>query len=272
VARKILLINLLLLMGVAGLSYHLVEAWEAFESQRNLAAILASAERQLGPAEEPAVTAAPPEVQLPDLSVISERDLFRPERRPPAEVPADTAVVEAPKFPKRPQMQGASEVNGERRALLTIYDTPKSPGDLRQVAKGDLVQGYTVTDITDTTVVLQWNDVREVIDMFDAEPGAPQPQVQAARKGVSVNIIRVGTKHAAVETSSSEEAQTERASQAGSPVPPAAAPARRVLPDRRSAQQRRGTPGSQETLIQSLVGVPRPVAPAETPTPAPENP
>ncbi len=269
-ARKILLLNLVLLLGVAGLSYHLVGTWRSFESTRNLATILAAAERQLGATQTAGVTAGPPPAELPDLTVIAERDLFRPERRPPSEDPAAATVVEAPKFPKRPQMQGVSEANGVRRALLTIYDTPKSTGDLRQVAKGDQVQGYTVVDITDTTVVLQWNDVKETIDMFDTEPGAPQPQAQAARKGASVNIIRVGTKHAAVETSSPEEAQAERGAQPGTAVAPVSAPARRVLPDRRSAQRRAA--GNQEAVIQGLVGVPRPVAPAESPAPGPESP
>lgn len=266
------MVNLLLLAGVLVLSYHLVGAWEAFEEERNLPSILERAERQAAAAEEPPLVGGPSQAVLPDLAVIGERDLFRPERRPPAVDSAPAAIVEAPKFPKRPQMQGASQAGGEMRALLTIFDTPKSTGDLRQVSLGDQVQGYQVMEITNTTVVLQWNDVREVIDMFDTEPGRVQPQAQA-RRGASVTIVRIGRKYAAVETSSTEEAPSERtagAAPAQAPARPAgtSAGARRALPDRGAAQRRAaGMPAQEQPLIQGLVGVPRPATPVDSPVP-----
>lgn len=276
-AKKIVFVNVLLLACVLALAYHLVGAWEEFESQRNLKSILARAEGHAVGADEAPIGNVASSAVLPDLAVIGERDLFRPERRPPSSEPTAPVVVEAPKFPKRPQMQGASQVGGDWRALLTVFDSNRAQGDLRQVGMGDQVQGYQVTEITDTTVVLQWNDVREVIDMFDTEPGARPPAAPARRGGTSITVVRIGSKPAAVETSSTEQSTASGDNQAAN-RPAGAGGVRRNQPDR-AAQRRVGAPmaapapvpGQEQPLLQGLVGVgaPRPAAPVEN---APDNP
>jgi hypothetical protein len=113
----------------------------------------------------------------------------------------------APEFPKKPQMNGASTIGGQLSAFLTIFSNAKSNGESKSVVLGDDVQGYTVSEITDTTVTLKWNDVTELIDMADNEPLAPSQR--GPQKMASVNIIRIGSALAAVETNTAEDDKTE---------------------------------------------------------------
>jgi hypothetical protein len=77
------------------------------------------------------------------------------------------------------------------------------------VGLGENVQGYQVAEIGDTTLTLQWNDYREIIDLLDAEPKA---RIAAApgRGRSAVNIIRIGSKAAAVETGNGDRGAEER--------------------------------------------------------------
>jgi hypothetical protein len=141
-----------------------------------------------------------------DFFVIAERDLFSPERRLASELDEDATVQEAPEFPKRPQMHGSTTIGGEQRAFLTLFDSAKSTGTPRIVGLGENVQEYTVAEITSTTVTLRWNDHVEVIDILDSEPA--QQTAPAASRAAAVNIIRIGSHHAAVETTAPDESES----------------------------------------------------------------
>jgi hypothetical protein len=206
-ARRILFINILLLSVLAFGAYQFISSWESFQSQNNLKTILAQATRG---AEQgvPSADLAEQEELEHDFFVISERDLFSPERRSAAVDEEAETEEEAPQFPKRPEMNGMQIVSGESRALLTVFDSPKdATGEARVVRVGDIVQGYVVTEMTDTTVTLTWNDQDELIDMLDSTPTANAGP--AAPKVAALNIIRIGSRHAAVETSSPETAAQE---------------------------------------------------------------
>jgi hypothetical protein len=137
-----------------------------------------------------------------DFFVVAEKDLFSPERRPAAEGEGQAAVEQAPEFPKRPKMTGVTERGGERLALLTTYESKKDQGRTEEVGIGAMVQGYAVTEITDTTLTLTWNDQDVVIDMLDSEPS--KPVARAPAKVAALNIIRIGSKVAAVESTAPE--------------------------------------------------------------------
>jgi hypothetical protein len=205
-ARRILILNLALLTGVALASYELVTAWRDFEESRNLERILRESEGRLGEAEihPPGVPAE--ESLLHDFFVIGERDLFSPDRRPEPIEQEAVVVEQAPSFPKRPQLRGLTEANGEMRAALTVFNDPRAEGESRIVGVGEFVQGYVVSQISDTAVTLRWNDVQEVIGFFDSDDGAPRG-APAARRGAAVNIIRIGSQVAAVETTTPESAE-----------------------------------------------------------------
>jgi len=205
--RRLLFLNLLLVAGIGICAQQLLSGWQSFQSEQSVNLMIEDASRVAGGGAVPVGDLAGDEVLSHDFFVIAERDLFSPERRLASESDADASVVEVPEFPKRPQMHGATTIGGEQKAFLTLFDSPKSTGSPRIVGLGETVQEYAVAEITGTTVTLRWNDHVEIIDMMDAEPA--QKAAPAATKMAAVNIIRIGSRHAAVETTTPDEPEQE---------------------------------------------------------------
>jgi hypothetical protein len=206
-ARRILMINIALLTGLTLASYEFVTSWREFEESRNLERILRESETRLGQAEIEGPRVPAEETLVHDFFVIGDRDLFSPDRRPEPIEQAEVVVEQAPTFPKRPQLRGLTEVNGEIRAALTVFSDPRSEGESRVVGVGDFVQGYVVSHISDTAVTLRWNDLQEVIDLFDSDNAAPRG-APAPRRMAAVNIVRIGSAVAAVETTTPESMES----------------------------------------------------------------
>ena len=193
--QGILVLNVLMIIGTAVLAERLISGWEAFEETNSL--------ERLGGHVEPGQQTPTVVIDLeeearpfPEFLIISERNLFTPQRGPESEEEAEPEEEKPPVLPMKPALIGVSMMNGERRAFLTVYEGKKSQGKSRSVTIGDDVQGYKVSEINDTTVLLTWRD-QEVI-IFDTK-GAPQ-QASAASKGMAVTVITVGAAPAAVET------------------------------------------------------------------------
>ncbi|MFZ0427306.1 MAG: hypothetical protein WAO20_04250 [Acidobacteriota bacterium] len=214
-ARRILLLNLLLVLLVGVSAYELVTNWQEYEQEQNLARILDQAKTQAGNVEVATGPEVAPESPTHDFFVIGEKDLFSPDRRPAAVESADSAAPEAPKFPKEPVMVGVSESAGVKRALVTTYDTPKAKGNSNSYAIGDFLQGWSVSEISDTTVTLKWNDETTVIDMFGSDDSGRPPANRVAKKVASVNIVRIGSQYAAVETTSPDQSSGEQGDRPG---------------------------------------------------------
>lgn len=275
-ARRILLLNLLLLSLVAVAAYELVQSWQGYEQEQNLARILEQAKAQIGRTKVSTgaeVTQDPP---IHDFFVIGERDLFSPDRRPTPVDADQQAAPEAPKFPKDPEMMGVSETGGMKRALLTVFDTPRSKGDSNSYALGDFVQGWAVSDITNTTVTLKWNDQSKVISIFDTDRSGQSAGARPSRKVAAVNIVRIGSQYAAVETTSPDDSASGQGDQSGLQ---GAGAARQVAPrtrpganQRRNLGNRLSSPASRSSRPASplgrtgMVGFPTP-APPTTPNP-----
>jgi hypothetical protein len=206
--KRILLLNLLLLAGILICAEELLSGWQKFESEKNLDQVLKRGLPESGPATEGLRTWGRAENLQHDFFIVAEKDLFSPERRPEVIDAAEEAAEQAPEFPKRPSMNGVAEQQGERVAFLTTYESPKDNGRMEEVRLGDLVQGYVVTEITDTTLTLTWNDYDVLIDMLDSESATPA--VRVPPKVASLNIIRIGSKVAAVESTAPETAETEQ--------------------------------------------------------------
>jgi len=233
----------MLLIGLIFAAYQLVWGWRSFEQQNNLSVVLKEAENQADKASVEELPSVEAEPEVRDFFVIAEKDLFNEERRLIEPDEDADKVVEAPKFPKRPEMQGTSEVGGQRRAILTLFDTAKSTGEAKTVAVNDPVQGWVVGEISDTTVTLVWNDQKEIIDMFDSS-SSPAPKAPAARKVAAVNVVRIGAKQAAVQTTTPEgmeevAAASEGGTSAAKPLNPAAIA--RPTTSGRSTQPARGS-------------------------------
>lgn len=264
--RRLLFLNLLLIAGIGLCAQQLLSGWREFQSEENVGLMVEDARGTIGAQPEGTSDLIGEEALFHDFFVIAERDLFSPERRPESEEDEDASDLEPPEFPKRPQMHGATTIDGERKAFLTLFDSAKSTGSSKIVGLGETVQEYTVAEITDTTVTLRWNEHEEVIDIMDSEPG--QPRAPAAARVAAVNIIRIGSHHAAVETTSPDEAEQAEGGGAGIDIgmvsgqevqPGAVGRAQRMLGGRRGV----GMPG--QVAQPTNLGVPQPRGRAEQP-------
>jgi hypothetical protein len=259
--RRLLLVNILILVGIFLTARHVTDAWRKFEEDKNPQKILRQATGD-GPREvEIVVPPLPPGPQpYPDFAVISEKDLFSPERRPPPPPSAEQLVVEKPPpLPKPPSLNGVMTNDGKKQALITIYDQPNNnKGQSRVVSVGDSVQGYTVTEIVDTILKMKWKDQEVVLDMFDA---APQQQAATAKgRSAAVTVITIGSPTEPVETSTTEAAAAEerRGIEPGgsSPMPRQLGGARGTASSARPANATAGPADSPLPPGSGIVGVP----------------
>ena len=199
--RRVVLINLLIFAGVVIFATRFRSAWESFEQGHNLEGIIESAQQE---GESPGPSPVKPMGQAEPFSqfvVVSQRTLFAESRRLESQeevVVQDPVVIveEPPKWAARPMLHGVSSMGGKRQGVVTVFEGNQKTGELRNVEVGDLVQGYWVDEIGETTMRLRWGDRNEIIDMADATKpaGAGQP---AAGK---VTVIQVGAAPSAVQT------------------------------------------------------------------------
>ena len=205
IVRRILLINAILLGVIIILSYQLYSGWQVYEDSRPLERIVARVSGQPESVELPEYHELGTLRQQTDFYNIAENDLFHPDRRPPETGDGDAGRSDAPKFPKNPEMQGVIESQGEKKALITIYNNKNSTsGESRIVGINDTVQGWTVSEITDTTTSLTWNELSEVIDIFGSDSEAQTARKPAQSGKSSINIVTIGSRQSVVETTTVE--------------------------------------------------------------------
>ncbi len=206
--RRLLLVNVLILIGIVVLARYVTTAWQSFEETQNVGSVLSPIRN--GKAPDVSVTIPPPpepHQAFPNYTVIAEKDLFMPERRP-APPPDQQAKETAPPMPKPPTLNGVLNNGGKKQALVTIFEGNNPKGAPRQVSVGDDIQGWTVSEIADTTMKLRWKDDEKLIDMFDSTP-QQQAAVPPRNAQAPVTMITIGSPTAPVETSNAEAAATE---------------------------------------------------------------
>ena len=211
--RRVVLINLLIFAGVVIFAAWFRSAWESFEQGHNLEGIVASAQLE---GESPGPSPVKPMGQAEPFSqfvVVSQRTLFAENRRLESQeevVVQDPVVIveEPPKWAARPMLHGVSAMGGKRQGVVTVFEGNQKTGELRNVEVGDLVQGYWVDEIGETTMRLRWGDRNEIIDMADATKPAGAGQGAAGK----VTVIRVGAAPSAVQTTASRGAAQQKGS------------------------------------------------------------
>ena len=205
--RRVVVINFCMLMGIILMAMRFISAWESFGEANSLEQIATSAGRE---AMEGSSGVEPMGSPLPfsDFIVISERNLFAEDRRPPAVEEEEVSEVESvieepPKWTDRPTLHGVSVMKGKRQAILTSFETGQ--GVLYNIRIGDWVQGYQVVEIGDSMVRLRWKDRDEIIDLADARGSVPV-EAGTSSSAASVTVITVGSAPAAVQKSSGKAA------------------------------------------------------------------
>ena len=236
--RRVVLINLLIFVGVVVFATRFRSAWESFEQGHNLEGIIESAQQDGGSAGPSPVEPMGQPGPFSEFVVVSQRTLFAENRRSESEeevvVQQDPTVVveEPPKWAARPMLHGVSAVGGKRQGVVTVFEGNQKTGELRSVEVGDLVQGYWVDEIGETTMRLRWGDRHEIIDMADATKPAGAGQRAAGK----VNVIKVGSAPSAVQTTA---ASTRKK---GSGLEVVAAPSGGGGAGQAGASRRQGTP------------------------------
>ena len=206
--RRVVLINVLIFAGVVTFATRFRSAWESFEQGNSLEGIVATAQQNGGSAGPSSVESMGRPGPFSQFVVVSQRTLFAESRRPQSEegevVVQDPGLVveEPPKWAARPMLHGVSAVGSRRLGVMTVFEGNQKTGELRNVEVGDLVQGYWVDEIGETTIRLRWGDRDEIIDMADATKPAVAGRRGAAGK---VTVINVGSAPSAVETRSAAE-------------------------------------------------------------------
>ncbi len=207
--RRVVLINVLIFAGVVIFATRFRSAWESFEQGNSLEGIVATAQQDGGSAGPSSVESMGRPGPFSEFVVVSQRTLFAESRRPESQeevVVQDPGLVveEPPKWAARPMLHGVSAVGGRRLGVMTVFEGKQKQGELRSVEVGDLVQGYWVDEIGETTIRLRWGDRDEIIDMADATKPAAAGRRGAAGK---VTVINVGSAPSAVETTSAAAQQ-----------------------------------------------------------------
>ena len=211
--RRIVLINLLILVVVIMFAALFSSAWKSFQEANNLEGIVDRAQQAGGSSSPVRVEPMDRSGPFSEFVVISERTLFAEDRRPDSveevEVEDPREVLEEPpKWAARPMLHGVSFVGGEGQGVVTVFEGNSKTGELRSVEVGDLVQGYWVDEIGETTMRLRWGGRIEIIDMADASnpPGAGQ------RALGKVTVIKVGAAPSAMQTTTSTAASQKEGS------------------------------------------------------------
>ncbi len=206
--RRLLFANVLILVVIVLLARYVTSAWQNFEETQNVTSVLGPV-RAAQPTDASIEVPPPPEAPqaFPNFTVIAEKDLFMPERRP-APPPDQQAAVTPPPMPKNPSLNGVLNNGGKKQALVTIFEGNNPKGTSRQVSVGDDIQGWTVSEIADTTMKLSWRDQEKLIDMFDASP-QQQAAVPPRNATAAVTVITIGSPAAPVETNAATEAAAD---------------------------------------------------------------
>lgn len=198
IKRQIVGLNFLILAGIFGLTWGITSAWEMFEKNHNLNDPDSTLLRRIASRLKDQVKEGPKfQVQpvgnpqsVADFMVIPEKNLFAEDRQPGLLETSESGTEEQPPvWSARPVLRGVSQSGDRKQGLLTVFETKPGQGQMRRVRLGDLVQGFTVSEITDSLVKLKWRDRVEIIDMEDVPP---QASTVAAEAAAAVTVITVG--------------------------------------------------------------------------------
>jgi len=218
-SKKWVIINLLLLAGAGALAWQLSTSIRRFRLSNDISKIqpvadpkrLTSGERGL-PALQPVRRYNPP-----DFAGIPAQNIFSDSRSNQKE--EVKVVQEAPELRVKPVLVGVTMFGDQRYAIIT--QTQQAPaagsGGRRGQTKrlGDVYEGYTIVDITEDKMVLQYGSRREIIPLFDS---TKQRDRSAKTPLIATRVVNFGGGSASPLVVSSPGAPPRPSSQPGAPT------------------------------------------------------
>lgn len=168
--KKWIAINLMLLLAAGLLGWQLKVAIKSFKVENNIAKIQ-PARKKTGPENVRPPAQPPQKYNEAQSSSIYDQNLFAQSRKLNDQTDAnpqpETKTLQNP-----PILVGAMIAGSKKTAL--IIDTSSQSGIHRTqtMRVGDMYQGFTVTDITERNIVLEYGASREIIPLSDTSKPA----------------------------------------------------------------------------------------------------
>jgi hypothetical protein len=170
VTKKWIAINLMLLLGAGLLGWQLKGAIESFKAANNIAKIQ-PARKKAGPENARPPAQPPQKYNEAQFSAIYNQNLFAQSRKLDEPENANQQP-EARELQNPPILVGAMIAGSKKTAL--IIDTSSQSGlhKTQTMQIGDMYQGFTIADITERDIVLEYGASRKVIPLSDTSKPA----------------------------------------------------------------------------------------------------
>jgi hypothetical protein len=225
--KKWVVLNVALLLTTAFLGWHLRTSIYRFRADNDLARVQPAKDPKKGSAEEtlPALQ-SPVRYDATQYQSIPDQNLFSESRTKEEKVDV-AAAPEVPPLTVRPVLVGIV-AGGEKRMALIIDPSASGSGRKTHTKRiGDTYQGYTVTDISESKMVLENGGRREVIPLFD---GSKRPGQGGKTAVIPTRVVSFGTGPSSAGGISAQRATpaataATRPAAASAPAGPAAASA-----------------------------------------------
>ncbi len=168
-SRTWIAVNLVLLMIAAFLGWQVRLAKDRFNADNNLGRLQPTKDLKEKMNQEGDVPLLPPPkvISPAEFAVIPEKNLFSDTRAKEEKVEVPVAV-EIPQLLQKPILVGVTMSGSQRLAMIVDSAAAGNARKTQTRRVGDTYQGYTVTDITQNQMVLEYGPRREVIPLFDA--------------------------------------------------------------------------------------------------------
>src|SRR5262245_10305228 len=164
--RKLILVNVVLAVLVGWGSLKVKRDWQQFHIDHNIQNIQAVSEVKLQPVIRKTIAPRPD-----DARQVAESNVFSFDRNDIAIKQAPAAAAARPAGPK-PILFGTMLIGAPRMAMLG----PRLAGNrsYRPMLVGEVIDGWTLVEVKDKSVVLDSNGVRETVYMNDPTAMVPR--------------------------------------------------------------------------------------------------
>jgi hypothetical protein len=167
--KKWIAINAVLLAIAGVLAWQLHTSVGRFNSQSNIGKVQPTPDvkQKLAQAMTLRSPAPPPTYTPSDFQIVPDQNIFSETRAREEKVEAAPVAPVVAELVAKPVLVGVT-LSGSQRLALIIDPTAQGGGRRTQTKRiGDVYQGYTITDITESRMILEAGSRREVIPLHD---------------------------------------------------------------------------------------------------------
>jgi hypothetical protein len=175
--RQLFMLYAILVLAAVLLGWRLVGEWRRANMRYNSALRRSAAASSVYlPTSFPQAAGAPPTVD------IVAKNLFSPERN------NDIALEEKSQpAPPVPIVFGTINLGGSYEALMADKGPGAGPG-FRRVKKGERLGGYTVVEISDEKVVIEFQGKKTTLDVYQSANSVPRAETRTAPAAAPVVV------------------------------------------------------------------------------------